>query len=443
MPAGAFALIGCLTALHSAAEERGFVPLFNGTDLKGWRMVNVAADTFSAVDRMITTTGVPKGVMATERQYENFVLELEWRHLEDGGNSGVMIWAEGLPAPGAPYPRAIEVQMLDQGHERKRPEGANVNFTTHGDIFPIRGATMTTVGRTSRNGQRSFPSEERSRPSPQWNHYRVVCNEGEIRLSVNGEEVTVGRDCVPRKGFICLESEGMRAQFRNIRIKELPSSNTPPELTAESYAGFMPLLDGKGFGGWRMSEAARSVWTVEGMHFAAKAGVQGRDLDLWTEREYRDFELIADWRLTQKPELTRLATFTPDGLFVMDGRGERVFKEIMHAGDSGIHLRGSPRHQVNIWSQPMGSGDINALHKDASLPADIRRALVPIVNADRPFGQWNRFRIKLKGDAVTVELNGETVIDQARLPGIPATGPIGLQYHRDEIEFANVYIREL
>ncbi len=56
--------------------------------------------------------------------YENFIVELDWRHMKEGGNSGVFIWGEGLPAPGVPYARGIEVQVLDLGYETKNPDGA-------------------------------------------------------------------------------------------------------------------------------------------------------------------------------------------------------------------------------------------------------------------------------------------------------------------------------
>src|SRR5262249_37325896 len=130
-------------------------------------------------------------------------------------------------------------------------------------------------------------------------------------------------------------------------------------------------------------------------------------------------------------EMIARPTFSPDGLFVRDEKDAVVRKEILDAGDSGIHLRGKVRYQVNIWSQPMGSGDINEVHKDASLPADIRKACLPSKRADKPFGQWNRFLITLHGDQVSVVLNGELVVDKAKLPGIPMSGPLGLQNHGD------------
>ncbi|MEQ1862119.1 MAG: DUF1080 domain-containing protein [Chthoniobacteraceae bacterium] len=426
----------------AAQDADGLTPLFNGRDMTGWVRVNGAEDTFTARDGMIIDTGLPIGVMRSARMYENFILEFEWRHLKSGGNSGCFAWSDGLPQVGGPFPRGIEVQVLDPGYGVQN-KGHNEWFTTHGDLFPVRGATMTPTGRISSNGQRSFPTEDRTKPSPEWNHYRVVANAGELRLSVNGKEVTVGKDCVPRKGYLSLEAEGSEAHFRNLRIKELPTTNTPPEQTANAFEGFKPIFSGKDFGGWNVNDAVLSAWQVKGSHFLSKAGVKGRDLNLWTEKSYRDFTMCVDWRLTKKPVPKALPTFTEDGLFVRDAGGEIVRKEIPDAGDSGIHLRGNPNYQVNIWSQPMGSGDIQEIHKDAKVPAELRRAMLPKVRADAPFGKWNRFFITLKGDRVTVVLNDQTVIDNAQLPGIPPEGPIALQYHGDDVEFANLFIREL
>src|SRR5882757_468334 len=153
--------------------------LFNAKDLTGWVPVNVASDTYSVRstehdgafgDGMIVINGVPTGYMRTERMYENFILECDWRHMTSGGNSGVFIWGDGVPAMGTGYTRGIEVQVLDEGYNVK---GKNVWYTTQGDLFPIWGATMTPWGRISNDGKgnRSFPSEERTKPSPEWNHY--------------------------------------------------------------------------------------------------------------------------------------------------------------------------------------------------------------------------------------------------------------------------------
>src|SRR5689334_1419979 len=107
------ALLVCPTF---AADEDGFVPLFNGRDLSGWVNANCAPETWSVREGMIHCTGRPTGALRTERQYENFILELEWRHLSRSGNSGVFIWATPIAAPGVPFLRGIEVQVLDHGY---------------------------------------------------------------------------------------------------------------------------------------------------------------------------------------------------------------------------------------------------------------------------------------------------------------------------------------
>jgi hypothetical protein len=111
--------------------------------------------------------------------------------------------------------------------------------------------------------------------------------------------------------------------------------------------------------------------------------------------------------------------------------------------DSGIYLRGSPQAQVNIWQWPIGSGEIWAVRNDRSLPVEHRAAATPKRRADASVGQWNRFEITMKGDRVTVVLNGETVIEDCLLAGIPRQGPIALQHHGDPIEFANVFVKVL
>jgi hypothetical protein len=391
---------------------------------------------------MIVTTGVPTGFMATERPYENFIIELDWQHMKEAGNSGLFIWGEGLPAPGVPYAKGIEVQILDLGYEKNK--GAWEWFTSHGDIFPIWGATMTPVTPTAKSGVRSFPSEKRVKPSPEWNHYRVTCNNGTIELEVNGKLVTTGRDCNPRKGFICLESEGSEAHFKNIRLKELPSTGATAAQTAEPYAGFKQLFNGKDFTGWKLTDAMKEVWKVNGLNVTAKAEVKGSNLDLWTEKSYKDFTLVADWKFISPPKKKMVNKIAPNGeepILGADGKPEQV--EVEEPADSGIYLRGSSKAQVNIWVRPIGSGDIRGYRVDKSQPMEIRTACTPKKVADAKPGQWNRFVITMKGSHCTVVLNGETIIDKAWLPGIAEEGPIALQYHHDAIQFANVFIKEL
>jgi Domain of Unknown Function (DUF1080) len=77
------------------------------------------------------------------------------------------------------------------------------------------------------------------------------------------------------------------------------------------------------------------------------------------------------------------------------------------------------------------------------MPAEVRAGSIPKVKADNSPGAWNRFVITLKKDRVTVILNGQTVIDNVQLLGIPVRGPIGLQHHGDSVQFTNLFIKEL
>lgn len=280
----------CLSAaaLAAAAGEDGFVPLFNGTDLSGWVNVNGAPETWSIRDGVVECTGQPISVIRTERQVENFILEIEWRHLAAGGNSGIFLWAESIPSPGSPFPRGIEVQVLDNGFDRP---GKNGWYTTHGDVFPVNGSTMTPRNRICERGRRSFPVEDRSLSSPEWNRYRIVATNGTIRLSVNGREVTVGEDCLYRKGYLMLESEGSPIEFRNARIRELPSGDADGDLAAPGHDGWRSLFNGVDLRGWR----GGGGWSVAGGRMTAGDAAES----IRTDGEYGDARFFLDCRLAK------------------------------------------------------------------------------------------------------------------------------------------------
>jgi hypothetical protein len=163
----------------------------------------------------------------------------------------------------------------------------------------------------------------------------------------------------------------------------------------------------------------------------------------WTEKEFGDFVLMADWRFTRKPVPRKVSVVLPDGSYALNDDGSRKLVEVPDAGDSGLYLRGSTKAEVNIWSWPVGSGELWNYRTDTNQTAAVRAAVTPKAKADKPLGEWNRFVITMRGDFVTVVLNGKTVIENARLPGIPRRGPIALQHHGDPIQFANLFIKEL
>lgn len=422
-------------------SDGDFKPLFNGKDLAGWVNVNCAPGTWSVRSDesgtpIIHCTGKPTGLMRTEKQYENFVLEMEWRHMVPGGNAGLFVWADALPTRGQPFTRAVEVQVMDG------PDGSW--YTTHGDVFAIFGSTLEPENPGPAK-MRAYPTEKRSLPSPQWNHYRVECRDGEISLAVNGKVVTRAKNTNPRRGFIHLESEGTEIHFRNIKIKELASKErSPAEVAAErmveeASTGFVPLYTGVDFKGWKFGKEHEGHWTAADWTI----NFDGQGADLWTEKSYRDFVLIADWRWAGKPTEVERPVILSDGSIKKDDAGKDVMQKVMEAGDSGIYLRGNSKSQVNIWCWPAGSGEVYGYRTDAAMPAEVRAGVTPKMNADSPIGEWNRFIITMKGDRLTVSLNGKTVIENAQLPGVPREGPIALQMHGGALQFANLYIKEL
>ncbi len=422
-------------------KDAGFVDLFNGKDLAGWANINTAPSTWSvkpasdgSIDEpVIACTGHPTGLLRTDKMYENFILEVEWRHLESGGNAGLFVWSDALTARGQPFTRAVEVQVMD-GAEGEW-------YTSDGDIFPIHGATMTPENPRG-NGNRAFPTERRMRTAPEWNHYRLECNNGDISLAVNGKVVTKGKAASPRVGYICLESEGSPVEFRGIRVKELPSSGNVATPSAKPAEGFVPLFTGVDFAGWKHTDAHKGHWLVDDWTITFD-GVGPENGDLWSEKSYKDFVLVCDWRWTAAGAKTQRPIILPTGLYKkgLDGKDEMV--EVLDAGDSGIYLRGSSKSQVNAWCWPIGSGEVYGYRTDDAMPPEIKAGVTPKEVADAPIGQWNRFVITMKGDLLTVELNAKTVLKDAKLPGVAAEGPIALQAHGSPIQWGNIYIKEL
>ena len=227
---------------------------------------------------------------------------------------------------------------------------------------------------------------------------------------------------------------------RNVRIKFVgPDYSLAADGRAETPEGFTRLFDGQSLDGWKgvtreekfnLPETRRAAWPEKLWEIQAKAdklmrehwhvrdgalffdGLEG-GYSLATKKDYRNFELIADWRLL------------------------RVF------GDSGFYLRGMP--QVQIWDPEMWSGQ-----GSGSIWNNAEAQSMALVRADNPIGDWNRCRMRLVGDRVSVWLNGRLVVDNVRYENcrdpkktIPLVDQIELQCHGDPVEFRNIFIKEL
>lgn len=219
-------------------------------------------------------------------------------------------------------------------------------------------------------------------------------------------------------------------------------------------SGFNSLFDGKNFTNWKVPQGDNGHWKIINGVIDYDAESEGQDKNLWSEKEYKDFILFVDWRIKEVPWKNPNVPFIlPSGLHKKDANGKEITM-IVPDSDSGILLRGEGKCQANIWNWPIGSGEVYGYRMDDKMPADVRRGVTPKVNADKNIGEWNTFKITMKGNRMTVELNGIVVIENALLPELPEKGRIGLQHHGSKqngewvsppslVQFRNIYIKEI
>ncbi len=191
-----------------------------------WINVNTAEDTWSKQKGILICSGKPTGVMRSEKQYENFILHIEWMHTEPGGNSGVFVWSNANPAEESRLPDGVEVQMLELDWINLNIKDGVVppDAYVHGELFGVGGVTTTP---DNPRGTRSKSVENRCKGRGYWNIYDVICVDGVIKLAVNGKFVNGISQSSQKKGYVCLESEGAEIHFRNIKIVELPAGVIP------------------------------------------------------------------------------------------------------------------------------------------------------------------------------------------------------------------------
>lgn len=411
------------------AAEEGFVSLFNGQDLTGWKLASGKAPGYGVTNGVMFCTRGGGGKLLTEKEYSDFIFRFEFK-LEEGANNGVGIRA---PIEGDAAYNGMEIQILDEVAADKGKWGKLKPTQYHGSIYDVFAARKGAL-----------------KPPGQWNEEEISAIGRHVKVVVNGQTIvdanlndatdlgTLQRHpgLLRESGHIGWLGHGDYLEFRNIRIKEIAreeKDNTAPE-------GFTALFNGKDLIGWKgllkgpndnpIKRAAlspedrtkaqaeaddnmRAHWKVENGELV----FDGKGRSLCTGKDYANFELYVDWKLTPH-------------------------------GDSGIYLRGSP--QVQIWDphtkpthagSEVGSGGFYNNQKNPSKPSKV---------ADKPIGEWNRFRILMMGEKAHIFLNGVQVVNNVtfenywdRKQPIFPSGQIELQNHGDKLWFKNVYIREL
>lgn len=232
-----------------------------------------------------------------------------------------------------------------------------------------------------------------------------------------------------------------RAKSTELRASAITPSTLRDQGFVPLFAGPMPTLDA-----WDTNEIKERHWRIVGeeLHYDGQnEGMKWTDSNLWTKADYDDICLYAEWRLPSEPVMKPHPIVLWNGDFLLDDEGKRITRPRLDAGDSGILFRGILRCQANIWSQELGSGEVNGYRTDRKLPTRLRQSCLPFAFGDKPLGAWNGFTITLKNDQMTVYLNGTLVLATEPLPDLPARGPIGLQHHGDPVQFRNIWVKEL
>jgi len=426
-------LLSSLLLVAGLQAKEKTVSLFNGKDLTGWTGTG-----YEVRDGAIICT--PKGKnLTTTKQYTNYIFEFEFK-LPPGGNNGLGIHYTGT---GNPAHNGMEVQILDNTH----PKYAKLkDYQFHGGLYTLKAA---------KKGHLKAVGE--------WNKEKVTVNGNKVTVELNGTVINEANlDDIQKKypkhkgvqrrsGHLCFCGHGDPVQFRGMKITQLaggvPDKTTgsiappaPPKLPA----GFVSLYNGKDLTGWSDDPGHIGHWQARGavLHYDSKS--TAKEKNLWTEKEYGDVILAADWRWAAPAtrQLKRPLLDPKTGETKKNANGKPIMM-LVDELDSGIYFRGNNRSQVNLWNWPGGSGEVYGYRTNKKHSQTIRAALTPSVKADSPIGEWNRMLITLKGDRITVVLNGQKVIKNAQLPGVPAKGKIALQHHGSAIEFANISIKEL
>jgi hypothetical protein len=386
------------TSFRSGDVAGGKSGQLNENSWTQWTSINTPKSSWNRENGELQTSPDAVGYLRSPKSYRNFRISFEAMH-EGADRGGIVLAATALPEKGSPFPDGLEI--------------------------PLNASN--------------------------WTSYMVESVDGQIRVFEGKKLKQNIRYPYRSEGYICVLARAGKTRIRSVQIVELPSGGSVEtgkaiSLVPEMDNRFQALYNGDNLDEWEMKPGHVGHWTAQGWTINYDGLSQEKDKCLWTRRSFRNFEMIADLRLTRTPTPEPSPVVLPNGDDALNPDGTKKQVIELYAGDTGIYLRGHSKNQINIGYRYIGSGEIYGYRVDKKMPADVREAVTPKVKADNFPGQWNRFYIKLVDDRLTVILNGITVIDQARLPGIAPEGPIALQddhANNNTFQFANLFIREL
>ena len=383
--------------LTSKEKADGWVLLFDGQTLNGWRDFNGTSLTgpWEVQDGTIWTDGKGddgNGYIVTDREFANFDLKWEWK-IARGGNSGLIYHAVEGPQFNVPYITGPEYQIIDDDNWEE-----------------VNGYPLEPWQRCAVDYAMYVPDFETRilKPAGEWNQSEIIFDNGHVTYLLNGK-VTVEFDAwtpdwfarknagkwshapeygLSRTGHISIQDHGYPASFRNIKIKELPTKPIEKDL-----------FNGKDLTGWTLY--GKDKWYVENGELVCESGEDSSDYGyLATDEYYDDFDLTVD------------------------------FKQEAN-GNSGVFFRSTvtPPARVNGWQvevAPKGN-DTAGIYESYG-----RGWLVQIPEEKEGIlkeGEWNTLRILAQGPRIQTWLNGEPMVDITDEKVGLGHGRIALQIH--------------
>jgi len=428
---------GAAAARPLNVPPEGFTALFNGKDFTGWRFHPKVKAMWSIEDGVLRSHGLLEewgADLATQKQYRDFILMLEFRMptISDSGISFRRLIPE-IPGFGnqeqfnlrsrggmghlesyyfLPKETAVKMGLKEDEKPHVRHIDPDVSVW-HSVKLTVKGRTLSAEydGEVILDNFRYHDWMLSMEPAP-------------IRLQkhkvVHGDNLGEANPCP--------------IEYRNIFIKELKASDPEPRAADKELnvppKGFTALFNGKDFTGWRLDPKRKAIWSIEGGVLKALGPLEEWGADLDTVNTYRDFVLLIDYRLPA-------------------------------ASNSGIFVRGlvpaqvlGGREKINIG--PGWMGHPLSFHY---LPPDIKLAStqLPRVKDIRPeVGGWHTMKLTLVGQTLSIEVDGEVILRDFTYPEgylSMKPSPVGLQKHRREIvdgklsdmpvEFRNIFIKEI
>lgn len=433
--------------------------LFNGKNLKGWKVLNGnAAYTIEGSEVVGTSTlDSPNSFLATEKNYTNFILEYDMK-VDEGLNSGVQIRSQSKEETMNGRVHGTQIECDDS---KRGWAGGIYDEARKGWRYPLE----------------YNPAAKTAFKKGEWNHYKVVAFEHHIMTWVNGVPAANLLEDAVETGFIALQVhaiwdkalDGKTIRWKNISLQEIDQAdfdkiNTSApqvsylknELTPEEKAdGWKLLWDGKTTNGWRgakLDHFPKNGWKIEdGMLqvLPSDGGESTNGGDIVTEKKYKNFILEADFQLSEGAN-SGIKYFVDTEL--NQGAGSSIGCEFQILDD-----KNHPDAKLGVE----GNRTLGSLYDLITANGKEFNPYLPNNKYVNDFSQWNRARIEVNGKQVAHYLNGIKVVEYTRDTqmwralvayskyqkwphfGDAEIGNILLQDHGDFVKFKNIKIKEL